>query len=468
MGPQYRYDMPDNYYFGGGPGTFITPLALLLLLVGILGMLLFPRRKMLICLLVIGLVIPFDINVQVGSIHFPGIRLLLAAAWIRVWVRKDIAAPKWSLLDTGILAWAMFNSAAFSLCWADFGAVNNRVGFLWTHLGTYFILRYLISDKEDALLAVKVFAVFIAVVAVPVMVEHMTQVNMFSIVGSPPISAMREGSIRAEGPFRHPVIAGTISAMLIPLFIGLWWQGRQYRIYVAAGVIGSLMIAIASASSTPLMTVAAGILGLLFWRFREHMRVFRWALVLTIAGVQLVMKAPVWMLIARTGGAIGGSGYHRAMLIDTFVGHFGEWWLVGTRSNADWGFDMWDVDNAYVAAGIGGGLLTFFAFIALFAFAFRQIGKARKLTSGAEERFVWAMGASLFAITVGYFGIVLFDQSLIIWYAMIAMIAITVEFAGEKAKAEPEREGVMYWGQNRGVTAADGRPHAGWFSLEQR
>ncbi len=62
-------------------------------------------------------------------------------------------------------------------------------------------------------------------------------------------------------------------------------------------------------------------------------------------------------------GCMGGSGYHRAMLIDNFIHHFSEWCLFGTRNNADWGFDMWDVDNAFVAAGIGGGFIAFVAFI---------------------------------------------------------------------------------------------------------
>jgi hypothetical protein len=166
------------------------------------------------------------------------------------------------------------------------------------------------------------------------------------------------------------------------------------------------------------------------------MRYFRWGLVLIIISLQLVMKAPVWMLISRTGGAIGGSGYHRAMLIDNFIRHFGEWWLIGTQNNAAWGYDMWDVDNAYVAAGVSGGLITFVAFIAILVYAYKRIGKSRRLArkSPKDEHFIWAIGACLFANTVGYFGIVYFDQSMLIWYALLAMVSATALFVDAQKK----------------------------------
>jgi hypothetical protein len=180
------------------------------------------------------------------------------------------------------------------------------------------------------------------------------------------------------------------------------------------------------------MTFTGGVMALLLWPFRTRLRIIRWALVLALTNLHLAMKAPVWFLIARMGGSIGGSGYHRAMLIDSFIRHFGEWWLIGTQNNADWDYYMWDVDNAYVAAGIGGGLITFIAFIAILVYAYKRIGKSRRLMrksrKDSDERLVWVIGASLFANTVGFFGIVYFDQSILIWYSLLAMVSATAMF----------------------------------------
>ena len=35
-------------------------------------------------------------------------------------------------------------------------------------------------------------------------------------------------------------------------------------------------------------------------------------------------------------------------LIHEAVNHWSEWVLLGTRSTADWGKNMWDITNAYV------------------------------------------------------------------------------------------------------------------------
>jgi hypothetical protein len=437
-----RYDMPENYYVAGGGDTSITLLALVLLLTAMVLVFGVRRRYVIIPLLVAGLLVPFEAVVVIAGFHFLALRLLLSAAWLRILLRRDIRVPRLNSIDKAFLVWALGGAFFFCILWGTVSAVTNRLGFLWTTLGSYFLVRSLIRDKADIVRAVRVLAITMAIIAPAVLFEHFTQRNLFVIVGAPAISAVRDGAIRAEGPFRHPIIAGTIGAMLLPLYVGLWPQAKPYRKALALGVLASVVMAISSASSTPLMTCAAGTLGLLMWRYRGWLRVARWGLAVTVLGLHLVMKAPVWMLIARAGGAIGGSGYHRAMLIDNFIRHFGEWWLIGTRTNADWGFDMWDVDNAFVAAGVGGGVITFVAFIALFVFAYRRVGRSRLLArkSGKDEFLIWAMGSSLFANTVGFFGIVYFDQSVLVWYSLLAMISAMPAFMAICKETAPENE----------------------------
>jgi hypothetical protein len=437
-----RYDMPENYYVNGGGDTSVTILALVLLLLAMVLVFGLRRKYMIIPLLVGGLLVPFGAVVVIAGFHFPALRLLLSAAWLRILLRRDIRVPRLNSIDKAFLVWALGGALFFCILWGTVSAVTNRFGFLWTTLGSYFLVRALIREKSDVVRAVQVLAITMAIIAPALLFEHFTQRNLFAIVGSPQISAIRDGAVRAEGPFRHPIIAGTISAMLLPLYVGLWPQAKQYRKVLVVGMLASVMMAISSASSTPLMTCAAGALGLLMWRYRGWLRVARWGLAGTVLGLHLVMKAPVWMLIARTGGAIGGSGYHRAMLIDNFIRHFGEWWLIGTRTNADWGFDMWDVDNAFVGAGVGGGVITFIAFIALFVYAFKQVGRSRFLArdSGKDQFLIWAMGTSLFANAVGFFGIVYFDQSVLVWYSLLAMISATPAFVAICKETARENE----------------------------
>jgi hypothetical protein len=435
-----RYDMPDNYYFGGGGDTFITPLALVVLLVAIVLILWLPRRKVIAAVLAAGVLLPSGISVAVGGLHFPALRLLLAAVGLRYVLRRDLKPGRLNVLDKVFLAWALSNAITFCILWTSMGAVTNKFGFLWTTLGGYFAVRLLIRDKADVIYTIKVLAVLMMIIAPAMEFEHITRRNLFSVLGAQEFASVRYTSIRAQGPFEHAIIAGTIGAMLIPIWVGLWWQGKRYRRLAGLGIAASVVMAIACASSTPIMTTGAALLALFLWPLRQNMRIIRRVAAGAIVALHLIMKAPVWFLLARLGGTLGGSGYHRAELIDNFVHHFSEWWLVGTQNNANWGYDMWDVDNAYVAAGIGGGLITFILFLAIMVYAYKRIGKSRRLArkSRPDERLIWAMGACLFANTVGFFGIIYFDQSILIFYCILAMISATATFVADSQQPPAE------------------------------
>jgi len=424
-----RFEMPENLYFGGGGNTYLTPLALVFLVCGVLLICALPRKYVIVPLVVAGLLLPIPVTVVVGGFHFNAIRVLLLAGWLRIVARREVRFGRINSLDKIVLGWALCGSVMFCLLWG-WAAVSNRLGLLYTTLGTYFLLRVLIRDKADVLRMVKTLAVVFAVLAPLLFREHLTGRNAFSILGAPELAQVRNGEIRSEGPFLHPVISGTLGAMMLPTFIALWWQGGRNRLIAVIGALSSVVMTVVSSSSTPLMTFAAGLLGLLLWPARRSLRWLRWGGVIALVGLQFLMKAPVWFLIAKVGGATGGSGWHRATLIDTFIRHFGEWWLYGTRNNADWGYYMWDVDNAFVNSGLQGGLVTFMLFIGLFVYGFRLVSKARRKAekSPRDARLIWAMGCALFANTVGFFGIFYFDQSILAWYGLLAMISATGAF----------------------------------------
>lgn len=430
--------MPQNYYFGGGGDTFAPFAAIIAIVVCCLFIYLIRRRYILVPLFVGGILLPYSVSLAIAGINFPALRILVTVALLRVFLRRDVSIPKLNRSDHLFLAWALSNAIAFSILWATVGAVVNRVGFLWTTLGCYFVARAAIRDEEDVRLLLKVLGLIVIVIAPCMVIEHIIRHNIFSILGAPPLSDIRNGSIRAHGPFGHAIIAGTIGAILLPFFVNLWRYEKSGRAFWIAASLASATMAITSASSTPLMSSIAGMVALAAWPIREKLRIVRWAIVIGLVSLQIVMKAPVWFLINRVGGSIGGSGYHRAMLIDSFVQHFGEWWLFGTQNNAAWGYDMWDVDNAFVAAGTGGGLLTFILFIWLLVEIFRRIGTSRRVVRGAveAEHLIWSFGACMFANVVGFFGIIYFDQSVLIWYSLLAAVSATAALAGVPIKAK--------------------------------
>ena len=104
------------------------------------------------------------------------------------------------------------------------------------------------------------------------------------------------------------------------------------------------------------------------------------------------VASPVWYLIAKVDIS-GGSFGHRFTLIDQCVRHFGDWWLVGVKSTAEWGWDMWDTANQYVGTCDASGLLPFILFLSILVYGFKYLGKARRRASDKKERLFLGVGS---------------------------------------------------------------------------
>jgi len=433
---------PEHFYFGGGVAdTVMHPLVAIMMIIAIVMMVALPRRKVLAPLLVSAFLIPVGQVLVVGGVHLFVLRILLLVGCARMLLMRAsgqrIFGAGLNSIDRIFTLWAIFRALAFLILFSfQSAAVVNQVANLLDVFGSYFLLRFLIRDEEDIQRAVKIFAVITAVVGLCMLNEKFRSQNVFGYLGGFPITPqVRDGAIRAQGPFEHPILAGSFGATLIPLFCWLW-RSRESKRLAVAGIVGSSCIVLACASSTPLMPYVAGVVAMCFWPMRKQMRMFRWGLAIALVSVHLVMKAPIWFLIARVDLTGSSSGYHRAMLVDTFVRHFSEWWLIGTNSNSTWGFDMWDLSNQFVAEGVTGGLATFICFIAMISMSFGRIGRARKAAQGdrKQEWFLWFLGAALVSHIAAFFGISYFDHTQVAWFALLIMINVATVARTESAK----------------------------------
>jgi hypothetical protein len=353
----------------------------------------------------------------------------------------------------------LFTALAIVLLYQEQQALINQFGMLIDALGGYFVLRVMVQDNEDIRRAVKVFALIATVTAICMMNEQITYTNIFGYLGGVSIwPAMREGKIRSQGAFSVYVTAGTFGGSILPFFLWLWTTGKS-KATAALGVISATVITITSDTSTAVSAYAAGILALCFWPLRRRMREVRWAIVITLVSLHLVMKAPVWALIQRVDFTGSSSGYFRYMIVDNAIRHFSDWWLIGTKDFANWGFDMWDLSNQYVSTALAGGLVSLVFFIATISRSFGKLGTARKRVEGdpKQEWFLWFLCAALFADVAGFIGISYYDQTQVVWYALLAFICA--------AAAEVERSYLPHAQVAPAPTYAIDAP-ANWGTLE--
>jgi hypothetical protein len=420
--------LPENFYFGGGAvASTIHPVVLWATLLAALSLLTLPRKYALLPSLAVLFLIPQGQEVFVDGFHVYAVRIIIIAGLIRLaWIKLSgpyhVFSHGLQLIDKMFLTWVILHAFTFVLVFRDTGAVTFQLGVLLNACG-YLLFRYFIQDRGDALLVTKTLVLVSTVLAVCMGYEYLSGVNVFSYINdSTIIPWTRDGRVRAQGIFANSITAGAFGATLFPISFWLLRSGKNKFLGVV-GPVASSVIAATSMASTGIMAYGAGILALCLWPIRKYMRTLRWGIMLTVIGLTLAMRAPVWFIIARVD-FVGGHAWDRATLIDATVRHFSDWWLIGTKSNASWGSDTWDACNQFVYEATSGGLITLVVFVAILSRAFSMIGKARKRAEGSrrQEWFYWCLGAALYAHVMSFWGIDYFDVIRTWWYIFLAMI----------------------------------------------
>jgi len=316
-------------------------------------------------------------------------------------------------------------------------AAVNASGDLIDTLGGYLVIRSLITDGEAVRRTIKTLAVLCVLFGITMIYEQIGHMNVFGLLGG--ISTwvpIREGHYRSGATLGY-LYAGAFSGVLIPMFLWLFAQ-RRCKLLAVAGLAGATAMVITSYSSTSWMAYMGSFVGMAFWPLRRKMRLVRWGIVAGLASLQMVMKAPVWALIARIDLTGSSSSEHRYMLVDMTMKHIAAWWLIGTPSYVNWGWDSWDLCNQFVVVALTGGMLSLLCYIGVFSGSFGALGKARKRVNGKgrQEWLLWALGSSLFATVVAHFGINYMAQLIMAFFALVACITVA-SFEATRLAAHP-------------------------------
>ena len=415
--------------------TSVTPLALSLTIVMGLLLLVLQRKYAPIPLIIVACYVTLDQKIYVGLIGFTMLRIMLIFGFIRVLMKDEHRDIGISQLDKLVIAWVISSVLFYTILHGNYQAFNYKMGLAYDAFGIYFLSRFLIIDYGDAIDLYKSISLLIVPLAVLMIIEAITNRNMFSIFGGIPlVGEIRNGYVRCQGSFSHPILAGTFGATLMPVFIGLWFQKDSGPRYAVIGFIAATVITVSSHSSGPLMAYLIGIIGMIMWRFRSRMRTVRWGIVLFLLFSHLFMKAPVWYLIARLSDLIGGGGWHRSELIDQTVNRFSEWWLYGTKYTAHWMVapnptnpDMIDITNWFAAQAINGGIVTLMFFLSILVICYKIIGTNELYLDDQDisnNIIIWSLGVSVTVHVTSFISVSYFDQLVFFWYLLITIISL--------------------------------------------
>ncbi len=369
-------------------------------------------------------------GIEVGPFTFTIIRLLVAAGLVRVIARGERLGGGINGLDRLMILWASWALISSVFHNNPASALTFRLGLIYNACGIYFLLRVFCQSVDDVVGLCRLTALLLVPVAAEMLYEKLTLHNLFSVLGGIAESPfVREGRIRAQGPFAHSILAGTIGAVSLPFVIALWHVKRKEAII---GIGTCLLMIFAAASSGPIMSLIAGLGALWMWRYRHRMRFVRWIALFGYIGLDLVMKAPAYFIIARIDLVGGSAGWHRSRLIQSAFEHLSEWWSVGTDytrhwmpTGVTWSADHTDITNHYLQMGVIGGLPLMILFIAILVRGFSFVGQTLRHTADLtpkSEFMIWALGASLFAHVTTFVSVSYFDQSFLFIYLTLALI----------------------------------------------
>jgi hypothetical protein len=449
-----------NFYYGGGANvSTMTPMVLAATLLAAVFLWVLPRKYKAVPILLIAFLTPFEQQVLIGGAHMYVGRIIAMVGICRMLVTKrsskePLFVGGLSGIDIGFGLCAFATSAAVILRERAGGAVVNQVGGLIDAVGLYFVFRCLIRDRNDVYRILKTCAFTTALLGACMSYEYLTHVNSFSyLAGHTIIPWVREGRVRAQGPFGISITAGAFGATLFPTFFVLWSNAKS-KLWASIGFVGASAMALTSVSSTPVTGYLAGTLALCLWPIRKKMRWVRWSIVASIVSLAILMKAPVWFLLARVNIS-GGHAYDRAILVDETVRHLSDWWLLGTSNNASWGLYTWDACNQFVYEGLTGGIVTLFFFIIILYQGFSAIGRCRRREKRSQEAwFFWCLGAALFAHVIVFLGVDYFDQIETLWYMFLAMLSSATLYVSLAKVSVADRTD----GQSLGVMPASNQP----------
>src|SRR5579862_744493 len=246
---------PHIAAFGGGAEhSYLNPYVLTLLLLAGIFIIFLSRRWALAAMLTVGIMIPMDQVLVIAGFHFQSIRILILWGFIRMLREKfggnkEILSGGMNKIDKAVIFFSIFTFIDGMLLWREFGELNFQFGNMYTAFGLYFLMRFLIREEADVRRMIRTLAFVSAFVAVLAIYERSTGYNLvYNVLNGARAATFAkqfgtDDRIRAAVSFGHPILAGTYGAIILPMFVGLWWRYKTDRKVALLGVLAAFTIA---------------------------------------------------------------------------------------------------------------------------------------------------------------------------------------------------------------------------------
>jgi hypothetical protein len=372
-------------------------------------------------------------GIEIGVVSLPIFRLVLLVGLARIFIKREYRGIHYTTNDYVIF---LFSSWLFLASFFHDGINGSGpvfiAGQILNFLLVYILFRTWIKNTSDIENTLCCISVILLPLAITMSIEHIFGKNLFAVFGGVPEDSLyRNENFRAQGSFRHPILAGTVGATSIPLFCGIF---EKHRKIATIGIISGLVMVITSSSSGPILSLLAGLFALSIWKMRSLTPIILIGMITIYMVLDLIMQKPPYYFLAKIDISGGSTGWHRAFLIEQTFKHFDEWWIFGTDQTRHWmpyqgigaSNNHTDITNYFIGFAVVGGLPALIGFILILTNSFMSVGRLQKsiFTNELSNNFIfWSIGSSIFAQTATCISVSYFDQSLLFIWFNIAVIS---------------------------------------------
>ena len=377
---------------------------------------------------------PTYLVVQVGPLDISAVRIVVTVLLLRCLLNPEMKRNfKWSRLDSWVTFGAivgiimpLFSSSVMKM-------LEYRCGHLLDTYFAYMAARHCLVNHRSIVTAIKWVALASILIALIGVVECLTGWQSFNIlqvycpwqnVIEPQLNP-RSGLYRARGPFTQSIVFGASLAIILPLVYCLRYEAGHWRkstylllFLTTMGVLSSM----ASGPVTMLMVIA---LCLTLEYFKYMVKPLLVFIAFSCVAVEIISNRPFYHVIVSYANPLGGSGWHRAKIIDLAIERFGEWWLVGYGGrDPGWGPSLgaiWtDITNHYVVAGVENGLLGIVALCGMLVTSlYMMIRLYRSTQDPALRSWYWALGSAIVTLAIGFNAILFSGQAGTLFFCIL-------------------------------------------------
>ena len=384
-----------------------------------------PKKYFLVSFMVAVCFIPHDQRIIIASLDFTPLRILIVFGVLRIFLRGEERNIRWNVFDKVVFGWVICGAVVYVIRQADISAFINRSGVLFDIMGLYWLFRQNIRSWDEVDFVARLLAVCALISALLVLFERVTEYNPFALLGRVN-TGIHRGRYRCASSFSHSILLGLFWANLVPIFVAYALTNRPKALFWWAAIIGCTLIVLATASSTPIVTLLWILLLLPLFRYRRYGKQVALGFLGMVLALHIVMDKPVWHLIGRIRFIAGSTGYHRYALINAAIKHFDEWALLGTSTTGHWGYGLVDITNNYIRQGLNGGFITVVLLIVVLVMAISICGKYSSHSLSKRTQWLgWGFCISVLGHCMSFFGVSYFGKShalLCLTFVIVGMI----------------------------------------------